>query len=77
MPVNSGKKEKIHDRLPGVRLPDEIEILTDLERALKDVDVTVLAVASPYIRSTAHKMAPFVCGNQKIVNVAKGIEEKH
>lgn len=64
------------DRLPGVRLPDEIEILTDLERALKDVDVTVLAVASPYIRSTAHKMAPFVSRDQKIVNVAKGIEEK-
>ena len=64
------------DRLPGVRLPDEIDVLTDMERALKDVDVTVLAVASPYIRSTAHKMAPFVCKDQKIVNVAKGIEEK-
>ena len=63
-------------RLPGVRLPDEIDVLTDLERALKDVDVTVLAVASPYIRSTAHKMASFVCRDQKIVNVAKGIEEK-
>lgn len=70
------EKRENPDRLPGVRLPDEIEILTDLERALKNVDVTVLAVASPYIRSTAHKMAPFVCGNQKIVNVAKGIEEK-
>lgn len=70
------EKRENPDSLPGVRLPDEIEILTDLERALKDVDVTVLAVASPYIRSTAHKMAPFVCGNQKIVNVAKGIEEK-
>ena len=70
------EKRENPDRLPGVRLPDEIEILTDLERALKDVDVTVLAVASPYIRSTAHKMAPFVCGNQKIVNVAKGLEEK-
>ena len=70
------EKRENPDRLPGVRLPDEIEILADLERALKDVDVTVLAVASPYIRSTAHKMAPFVCGNQKIVNVAKGIEEK-
>lgn len=40
------------------------------------MDVTVLAVASPYIRSTAHKMASFVCRDQKIVNVAKGIEEK-
>ena len=78
-PENARKlreKRENPDRLPGVRLPDEIDVLTDLERALKDVDVTILAVASPYIRSTAHKMAPFVCKDQKIVNVAKGIEEK-
>ena len=78
-PENARKlreKRENPDRLPGVRLPDEIDVLTDLERALKDVDVTVLAVASPYIRSTAHKMASFVCRDQKIVNVAKGIEEK-
>ena len=78
-PENARKlreKRENPDRLPGVRLPDEIDVLTDMERALKDVDVTVLAVASPYIRSTAHKMAPFVCKDQKIVNVAKGIEEK-
>lgn len=78
-PENARKlreKRENPDRLPGVRLPDEIDVLTDMERALKDVDVTILAVASPYIRSTAHKMAPFVCRDQKIVNVAKGIEEK-
>lgn len=78
-PENARKlreKRENPDRLPGVRLPDEIDVLTDMERAVKDVDVTVLAVASPYIRSTAHKMAPFVCKDQKIVNVAKGIEEK-
>lgn len=78
-PENARKlreKRENPDRLPGVRLPDEIDVLMDMERALKDVDVTVLAVASPYIRSTAHKMAPFVCKDQKIVNVAKGIEEK-
>ena len=60
-----------------MRLPDEIDVLTDLERALKDVDVTVLAVASPYIRSTAHKMASFVCRDQKIVNVAKVLRKRH
>lgn len=78
-PENARKlreKRENPDRLPGVRLPDEIDVLMDMERALKDVDVTVLAVASSYIRSTAHKMAPFVCKDQKIVNVAKGIEEK-
>ena len=49
-PENARKlreKRENPDRLPGVRLPDEIDVLTDLERALKDVDVTVLAVASP------------------------------
>ena len=74
MPENYRKKRN-PDSFRGT-LPDEIDVLTDLERALKDVDVTVLAVASPYIRSTAHKMASFVCRDQKIVNVAKGIEEK-
>ena len=50
-PENARKlreKRENPDRLPGVRLPDEIDVLTDMERALKDVDVTVLAVASPY-----------------------------
>ena len=71
------EKRENPDRLPGVQIPEDIEILTDLERAIKSADVTVLAVASPYIRSTAHKMAPFIRKGQKIVNVAKGIEEKH
>ena len=78
-PENARKlreKRENPDRLPGVQIPEDIEILTDLERAIKSADVTVLAVASPYIRSTAHKMAPFIRKGQKIVNVAKGIEEK-
>ena len=70
------EKRENPSRLPGVVLPDTIEILTDLERALRDADAAVLAVASPYIRSTAHNMTPFVREGQKIVNVAKGIEEK-
>ena len=70
------EKRENPSRLPGVVIPDKIEIMTDLERALRDADAAVLAVASPYIRSTAHKMAPYVREGQKIVNVAKGIEEK-
>lgn len=49
---------------------------TDLEAAVRDKDVLVLAVPSPYTRSTAHSMQPFVKEGQIIVNVAKGIEEK-
>ena len=63
------------DKLPGVLLPNDMEFTTDLEASIIDKDVLVLAVPSPYTRSTSSKMAPFVKEGQKIINVAKGIEE--
>ena len=70
------EKREQTSKLPGVRLAEEIEITSDLERALREADVAVLAVPSPFTRSTASRMAPFVREGQKIVNVAKGVEEK-
>ena len=52
-----------------------MEFTTNLEAAVNDKDVLVLAVPSPFTRSTSAKMAPFIQDGQKIVNVAKGIEE--
>ena len=63
------------EKLPGVKLPEDMEFTTNLEKALTGKDVLVLAVPSPYTRSTSHSMAPFVKEDQIIVNVAKGIEE--
>lgn len=63
------------ERLPGVKLPDNIEIVSDLEYACSDADLMVFAVASPYVRSTANEVKPFLKDGQIIVNVAKGIEE--
>ena len=63
------------DKLPGVILPENMEFTTDLESAVRDKDLLVLAVPSPFTRSTAGKMAPFIKEGQIIVNVAKGIEE--
>lgn len=62
-------------KLPGVRLPDEMIFTNSLEDAIKGMDFMVLAVPSPYTRSTARSMKQFVATGQKIVNVAKGIEE--
>lgn len=70
------KTEHEHkSKLPGVVLPETIEFTTDLEGSVKGRDLLVLAVPSPFTRSTAHKMAPYVEDGQIIVNVAKGIEE--
>lgn len=70
------EKREHESKLPGVRLPEDMEITTDLAGSLADPDVAVLAVPSPFTRSTAHQMAPYVKEGQKIVNVAKGVEEK-
>lgn len=63
------------DKLPGVKLPETLEITSDIEAAVKDKELVVLGVPSLYIRSTAAKMAPYVHEGQIIVNVSKGIEE--
>lgn len=63
------------DKLPGVILAQEIEFTTDLQKAVTDQDVLVLAVPSPFTRSTCAKMAPHIKEGQKIINVGKGIEE--
>jgi glycerol-3-phosphate dehydrogenase (NAD(P)+) len=63
------------DKLPGVALPESMTYTTDLQDSVKDKDMLVLAVPSPFTRSTSKSMAPFVTEGQIIVNVAKGIEE--
>ena len=61
--------------LPGVKLPENITVTMDVENAVKKADVIVMAVASPYVRETSKRIAPFVRSGTCVVDVAKGIEE--
>ncbi len=61
--------------LPGAQMPESVEITLDLEDACKGKDLIVMAVASPFIRSTAHIASPYIKEGQIIVNVSKGIED--
>lgn len=70
------KEHEHKEKLPGVKLPEDMEFTTDLEAAVKGKDILVLAVPSPFTRSTSHSMKEYVGEGQVIVNVAKGIEEK-
>ncbi len=69
------EKREHETKLPGVRIPGDIEITGDLALAMAEKDVLVLAVPSPFTRSTSQKMAPLTQKGQIIVNVAKGVEE--
>jgi glycerol-3-phosphate dehydrogenase (NAD(P)+) len=62
-------------KLPGVILPGTVEFTTDIGLALKGAELVVLAVPSPFIRSTAAAAFPHIEDGTPIVNVAKGIED--
>ena len=69
------EKRDHETKLPGVKLPDQLQITGDLEDTVQGKDFLVLAVPSPFTRLTAAKMSPYVTEGQIIVDVAKGIEE--
>lgn len=69
------EKHEHVDKLPGVKLPEDMVFTTDLAQAIKGKDYLILAVPSVFTRSTAKSMAPFVEKGQVIVCVAKGIED--
>ena len=65
-----------HKMLPGVKLPVEMRFTRDEKDAIQGKDLIIMAVASSFTRRTARLIAPYVSEGQKIVNVAKGIEEE-
>ncbi|MED9902865.1 MAG: NAD(P)H-dependent glycerol-3-phosphate dehydrogenase [Lachnospiraceae bacterium] len=69
------KETHEHKMLPGVVLPADMGFTTADKEAVADKDLLIMAVASSYTRGTAHRLSSLVAPGQKIVNVAKGIEE--
>lgn len=69
------KEKHEHKMLPGVKLPEDMVFTADDKEAVEGRDLLVMAVASAYTRITAHRISSLVAQNQKILNVAKGIEE--
>lgn len=61
--------------LKGVRLPGELKAEADLEKAVKDTPLLILAAPSQYQRGTLEKLKPFYDPEKhSLCNIAKGIE---
>ena len=70
-------KQREHKRkLPGILIPEEIEITDDLRAATLAFDMLVLALPSHTVRGVAGKMAKLNLADSVIVNLAKGIENE-
>ena len=69
------KEKHEHKMLPGVKLAEDMIFTADDEEAVAGKDLLIMAVASSYTRSTSNRLSSHVEPDQKILNVAKGIEE--
>lgn len=68
-------RDRENEKLPGVKIPEPVDITWDLEKALKNRDVLVLAVPSSQMRSTCCRIASGTETGQILVSVSKGIED--
>lgn len=60
--------------LPGVLIPENVQVTADLEEALADKKYIVLAVPSRRIRGLCKSIANQISTDKIIINAAKGIE---
>lgn len=60
------------DKLPGVKLPEDMEFTTDLKAAVEDKEYLILAVPSVFTRSTAKSMGAFCEGGTDHCLCGKG-----
>lgn len=60
--------------LPGVSLPESIEVTTEIEEAVDGAWLWVIAVPSQFVRGLGAQLASLVAQGVTVVSVAKGIE---
>lgn len=62
--------------LPGIPIPKEVVITSDLDKAIHFGDLLVLAVPAQFLRNILFKLKDYDLSKKIIVSVAKGIEAK-
>lgn len=68
------RENKIY--LPGIIIPDEIKITSDLEESTADKNLIVLAVPSQFLRKVVEKIEYHSIKDTILVSVSKGIEKE-
>jgi glycerol-3-phosphate dehydrogenase (NAD(P)+) len=63
------------DYLPDVKLPENVEACSDLERIGNTCHLILMVVPSHGMRATARALGDFLTGEHVVIHAAKGIEE--
>lgn len=69
------RETRENPRLPGVQISQEIDITSDLEKAVAGAELAVVAVPSFAVRETARRLRGKLPENCLILCISKGIEK--
>ncbi|MCA2004201.1 MAG: NAD(P)H-dependent glycerol-3-phosphate dehydrogenase [Ignavibacterium sp.] len=72
--LDKRRENKIY--LPGISIPDEIRITSNLEESAEDKNLIVLAVPSQFLRKVVEKLDYHSLKDTILVSVSKGIEKE-
>jgi glycerol-3-phosphate dehydrogenase (NAD(P)+) len=61
--------------LPGYTLPVDVQVTSDLPRAIFEADVLLCVTPSQHLRATIQHIAPLLTPDQIVLSASKGIEE--
>lgn len=61
--------------LPGVHLPEGVEVSGDMPEVLHDADIVLFVVPSRYLRATARRAASCGLAGKHLVSLVKGLEQ--
>ncbi len=68
------KRGEHKNKLPGIRIPEDIKITDKLDDTVKEAELLALALPSHTVRDVAKKLSQISLEKPLIVNLAKGIE---
>ena len=60
--------------LPGVRIPDSVEITASEAEAVASADCWVTAIPTAYLRATLSRFVGLLKGDAPVVSLTKGLE---
>lgn len=69
--LNERENKKV---LPGVKIPDDIDITCDMEEVVKDKDLIVIAVPAGFVDDVSFEIGKYFTEEQTFLLASKGIE---
>ncbi len=62
--------------LPGVPLPQSLEVTGDIDQAVAGADFLIAAIPTKFLRTALAQLAPSLQGDRPVVSVIKGLENQ-